>query len=217
VITRFEAHDSECEKGFARALGSKETRRVAMAEMTQFTIGVDATCTDGVCGQVSRVVVDPIHRVTHLVVEPKHRQGLGRLVPVDLVDATPDEVRLRCTQAEFEELEAAEKTEFSPGTGGYGVPQALVQDTVPMGDVAVHPGEPVHATDGDIGRVRGFLVDSRNHEVTHVLLREGHMWGAKEVAIPIRAVTRFGPVIQLNIPKEEVKDLPPVGPDLPKR
>lgn len=50
-------------------------------ETTQFTIGAEASCTDGACGAVSRVVVDPVARaVTHLVVEPAHRQGLGRLV-----------------------------------------------------------------------------------------------------------------------------------------
>ena len=52
-----------------------------MAETTQFTIGAEAHCTDGVCGEVSRVVVDPVAQtVTHLVVEPKGREGLGRLV-----------------------------------------------------------------------------------------------------------------------------------------
>lgn len=186
-----------------------------MAELMRFTIGVDASCIDGVCGEVSRVVVDRLRRVTHLVVEPKHRQGLGRLVPVDLVDVAPGEVRLRCTKAEFEELDAAEKTESSPGPDGYGVRQALVHDTVPLGDVAVHSGGPVHATDGDIGRVRGVVVDPRDRQVTHVLLHEGHLWGAKEVAIPISAVTRFGPVIQLNIAKHEVRDLPPVDADHP--
>ena len=58
-----------------------------MAETT-FTIGSAAACSDGPCGAVSRVVVDPVAReVTHLVVEPEHRSGLGRLVPLDLVDA----------------------------------------------------------------------------------------------------------------------------------
>ena len=91
-----------------------------MAETTQFTIGADASCTDGVCGKVIRVVVDPVARaVTHLVVEPKHRQGLGRLVPLDLVDATTATVRLRCTVAEFETLAFAEETQFLPGSGGY--------------------------------------------------------------------------------------------------
>ncbi len=57
-----------------------------MADSTQFTIGVEATCTDGLCGEVTQVVVDPIAgAVTDLIVEPKHRQGLGRLIPLDLV------------------------------------------------------------------------------------------------------------------------------------
>ena len=61
-----------------------------MPETTQFTIGTEACCTDGVCGEVSRVVVDPVaEAVTHLVVEPKHRDGLARLVPVDLVEGLP--------------------------------------------------------------------------------------------------------------------------------
>jgi len=42
-----------------------------------------------------------------------------------------------------------------------------------------------------------------------VLLQEGHLWGRKEVAIPISAVTRVDPEIQLNLTKEQVGDLPP--------
>jgi len=60
-----------------------------MAQTMPFTIGADASCTNGACGQVSRVVVNPVAReVTHLVVEPKDRHGPGRLVPLNLVDAT---------------------------------------------------------------------------------------------------------------------------------
>ena len=87
-----------------------------MAETTSFTIGADASCTDGACGEVTRMVVDPVARaVTHLVIGPKHRHGPARLVPLDLVDATTGEIRLRCTLAEFEELDPAEKTRFLPG------------------------------------------------------------------------------------------------------
>ena len=92
-----------------------ETRgRSAMAERP-FRIGADAVCADGVCGKVTRVVVDPVARaLTHLVVEPRHWPGLGRLVPLNLVDAaTPTEVRLRCTRAEFDELDFAEDTHFA--------------------------------------------------------------------------------------------------------
>ena len=91
-----------------------------MAETTQFTIGAPASCRDGVCGEVIRVVVDPVARVvTHLVVEPRHRVGHGRLVPLDLVEATTDKVLLRCTMAEFEKLDWAEETQFLSGSGGH--------------------------------------------------------------------------------------------------
>ena len=60
-----------------------------------------------------RVVVDPVARaVTHLVVEPKDGGGLGRLVPLSLVHAGPDGIRLGCTQAEFGHLEAAQEIGF---------------------------------------------------------------------------------------------------------
>ena len=215
-----------------------------MAKTTPFMIGADVSCTDGVCGEVSRVVVDPVARaVTHLVVEPKGRQGLGRLVPLDLIDATEGEIRLSCSLAEFENLDPAEETQFVPGTWGYatygpeqvlswpysslggsasvegdqntGVSQTTTYDTVPVGEVAVRRGERVHATDGEIGQVEGLVIDSRNQHVTHVLLQEGHLWGRKEVAIPISAVTGVDDGIRLNITKHEVQDLPPVDIDHP--
>jgi len=53
--------------------------------------------------------------------------------------------------------------------------------------------------------------------VTHVLLQEGHLWGRKEVAIPISAVTSIEDGIQLSITKQEVEDLPPVDINHPDR
>ena len=76
-------------------------------------------------------------------------------------------------------------------------------------------GERVHAADGDIGQVEGLVIDPRNHHVTHVLLQEGHLWGRKELAIPISAVTSVNGGIRLNITKHEVQDLPPVDIDHP--
>jgi sporulation protein YlmC with PRC-barrel domain len=205
-----------------------------MAETTSFTIGAGASCTDGVCGEVSRVVVDPVARaVTHLVVEPAHWRGSARLVPLDLVGATTGEIRLRCTLADFEKLDPAEETQFLPGTPGYpgydpeqvlsmpyygigmgmgmgDVPVAVTYDAVPLDEVEVRRGEHVHATDGRIGKVQGLVIDPDSHHVTHVLLQEGHLWGRKEVAIPISAVTGVDDGIRLNITKQQVQDLPPV-------
>jgi sporulation protein YlmC with PRC-barrel domain len=220
------------------ALAQKETAAMAEAE---FAIGAEVSCSDGFCGKVSRLVIDPAARtVTHLVVEPGHRGERGRLVPAHLADATTGHIRLRCTIQEFGKLDPAEETEVVAdagygeagsvpryvgaggiGTGGpgYGVGVAMgrgkatpivVNDVIPPGESDVRHGEHVHALDGEIGRVAGFLVDSGDQHVTHVLLQEGHLWGRKEVAIPISAVTAVDAGIRLNITKKQVEDLPPV-------
>jgi hypothetical protein len=201
-----------------------------MAEATQFTIGVEASCRDGVCGKVIRIVVDPIARaVTDIVVEPPHRQGLGRLVPLQLVSATAPEVTLTCTLAEFDALPLAEENRFLPGAGlfpGYSpgavlalpyyglgagnVTPPVTVDTLPLGEVGVRRGETVRATDGEIGSVQGLVIDPATRHVTHVLLQEGHLWGRKEVAIPIGAVTDIADGIRLNLAKEDVQNLPAV-------
>jgi sporulation protein YlmC with PRC-barrel domain len=212
-----------------------------MAEAEGFRIGAEASASDGVCGEVSRLVMDPVAlTVTHLVIEPKHRRESGRLVPVHLVDTTTGQIRLRCTTAEFDELDPAEEIDQVEGLdygGGYGQAEAVqgyggmggigatgmgigmgvghhapvvVQDVVPLGEVEVQRGESVHALDGEIGKVKGFLVDPDDNRVTHVLLQEGHLWGRKEVSIPISAVTGVDAGIRLNITKKQVEDLPPV-------
>jgi PRC-barrel domain len=91
----------------------------------------------------------------------------------------------------------------------------ITEDSVPLGEVEVRSGDSVHATDGYIGQVRGFVIDPASHQVTHVLLREGHPWGRKEVAIPVGAVTLAGDEIQLSLTKQQVQDLPPADIDHP--
>ena len=218
-----------------------------MAETTPLTIGADVSATDGTCGKVTRVVMDPIARAaTHLVVEPKHHHGPGRLVPLGLADTTAGQIRLRCTKAEFENLEPAEDTHFLPGgsvypgyerdqvrtlplyAGGWGMggrevsspgggsgPTAATYDAVPLDEVQVRRGERVYAGDDTIGRVQGLVIDPGSHHVTHVLLQEGHVFGRKEIAIPISAVTDVFDGVQLNITKQQVQDLPPVDIDHP--
>jgi sporulation protein YlmC with PRC-barrel domain len=197
-----------------------------MPEPTPFTIGAEARCTDGVCGRVTQVVINPLNdTVTHLIVEPEHREGLGRLVPVESVTADGGHVELGFSRAEFDQLEMAEQTRFLPGTDGYPAytPEEMMLnpyfggnttvpitvDSLPVGEVAIRRGEDVHARDGRIGEVEGLVVDSRNHHVTHVLLKEGHLFGRKEVAIPIASVeTVDEDGVRLSMTKKEVEDLP---------
>src|SRR6516225_11813865 len=94
-----------------------------MVQTVPFRIGADASCTDGACGQVSRIIVNPVTReVTHLAVDPKYRHGQGRLVPVDLVDTTTGQIRLRCALAEFQVLRLAQETESVPDLDPTGQP-----------------------------------------------------------------------------------------------
>jgi sporulation protein YlmC with PRC-barrel domain len=196
-----------------------------MAEAAEFTIGAKANCSDGFCGELRRVIIDPASQaITHLVIEPRHRHEPGRLVPIDMVDATLGEIGLRCTIAEFGQLDPADDLEQVVGRGA-GIPdetgrapmgvshplRAVTQDVVPLGEVEVGRGARVHALDGEIGQVEGFVVDPDDHRVTHVLLQEGHLWGRKEVAIPISAVARADDGVRLNITKQQVEDLPPAG------
>jgi hypothetical protein len=195
-----------------------------MAAETEFAIGAKASCTDGPCGEVTRLIVDPAARtVTHLVIKPEHEAGRARLVPLDLVGATAGEIRLRCTLAEFGQLERADETDLVEGRASrlgpagerapMGIPKAtrtVVEEIVPLGEIQVRPGEPVHALDGEIGHVQGCLVDA-DRRLTHVLLKEGHFWGRKEVAIPVSAVTGLEDGIRLNLTRKQVEDLPPAG------
>jgi hypothetical protein len=147
---------------------------------------------------------------------------------------------VRCTIAEFGKLHPAEDRELvdgggegsavpmvSPGRlgamgmqapGGSPMPRSarfIVLEHVPAGEIQVRPGEHVHALDGEIGRVEGLLADPGDHRVTHVLLREGHLWGRRQVAIPVSAVTGAQDGIRLNITKQQVANLPPVDIDHP--
>jgi hypothetical protein len=221
------------------------------SDVAQFTMGSDVQCTDGACGNLRRVVVDPVARtLTHLVVEPGHRDHGGHLVPIDLVSSTGPEIELACSLAEFATLEDAEETQLLPGargtwdyrqqdmlswpyyglgagtlgvgvggipTGGMGMgmsrdtePRTNTHDRVPTGEVEIRRGQRVHATDGPIGRVQGLVIDPADHHVTHVLLDEGHLWGQKQVAIPIDSVTAVDDGVRLGLTKDQVRDLPPV-------
>ena len=199
-----------------------------MAAESQFTIGARASCTDGHCGEVRRLIIDPAtDTVTHLVIQPGHEQEAARLVPVHLAEATDQGIRLRCTLAEFDQLDHAAERDLVTGAGPaqIGGPfdvtvgpsaaawrqTATFEDVIPGGEDEVGPGDPVLAVDGEIGRVQGFLVNPDNDRVTYVLLQEGHLWGRKEVAIPISAVIRVDEGIRLNLTKEQVGELPPVA------
>lgn len=101
-----------------------------MGEIEEFIVGSDVACSDGRCGVLSRVIIDPIaDAIAYLDVESRHRRHSGRLVPISLVaTAAAKEIRLKCSKAEFEALGPAQENEFLPGVegqAGYSPTEAL--------------------------------------------------------------------------------------------
>jgi sporulation protein YlmC with PRC-barrel domain len=205
-----------------------------MPETAPFAIGAEAKCTDGACGRLTQVVLDPISRqVTHVIVEPEHREGLGRLVPIDRVQPGADQVTLAYRLDEFQQLPGAESTHFLQGIegfGGYASEQVLmwpyfggnttlpvVVDDLPAGEVAIRRGEAVHATDGQIGLVEGLVVDPATHAATHLVLQEGHLFRKRDIAIPMSLVQQLRQDgVSLSVTKQEVEALPDIEFDRPK-
>jgi sporulation protein YlmC with PRC-barrel domain len=177
----------------------------------QFIFGAEVDCTDGHCGRIRLVVVDVVARaVTNVVVEPGHWRG-GRLVPVELVDRAGTDVQLRCSRADFESLQGAAASDYGARSAVPGMHLTVWEYPVDADEVRMRGGDPVYATDGEIGHVRGFLVDAGTYDISHVLLGEGHLSGKKEVAIPMSAITALGGGIELLLTIDEVRELPPVG------
>ena len=88
---------------------------------------------------------------------------------------------------------------------------AMYYDRVPKGKVEVRRASDVISVDGhSLGEVDGFVVDADEH-ITHFVLERGHLWGRKEVTIPIGAVARVeSDVVHVALSKDEVGALPTV-------
>jgi PRC-barrel domain len=195
-------------------------------------------CTDGVCGRSVYVLINPVlDQVTHLVVKEDSSPNTEYIVPVDVVSETiADTIRLRCSKAELEKMDPFVKTTFVeekvpylyPGSGGaYGIgsyyymPYVTSEITVqvpverqqiPPGELAVRRGTRVEATDGYVGHVDEFVVNPENGHITHLVMREGHLWGQKDVIIPLSAMSEMDDahedVVFLKLDKHQIESLP---------
>ena len=164
--------------------------------MEEFTLRARASCPDGFCGVVRGTIVDPAARtVTHLVIEPENG-AVARLDPAEKV---------------LGDTWSGAGDYSSLGLGQGSRRPLVVDHAVPLGEIEVERHQSVHAVDGQIGQVEGFMVNPADEQVTHILLEEGHLWGRKQVAIPVSAVASIEDGIRLNITKRQVEDLPPLG------
>ena len=199
--------------------------------MSDTLLPVDAKveCSDGHAGYVSTVIVDPVQReLTHFVVQTSKKSD--HMVHLDQVERTEHEtVFLRCTVAELDAMPVftethylrSEKHDYSMYQGGaYQSPYVtniqedyvpVEEEQIPPGELAVHRGTKVSATDGKVGELEEFVVDAQTGHVTHFILRKGHLWGKRDVTIPITAIDHIeGDTVYLTLDKQAINDLPSV-------
>jgi uncharacterized protein YrrD len=180
-------------------------------------IGAHVEASDGRAGDVSRIVVEAgTRRLTHIVVKDSRFFGTERLVPIeDVSDATSDKISLRVNHAQFLLLPPyAHTVEYTPETPdtfmgnvarrGFELDQSGVAENA----AAFKGGERVEATDGAVGKVDEVIVDPSTSGITHIVLREGHMWSKRHITIPIEQVDYAArEVVYLKVDKAEMESM----------
>jgi len=201
-------------------------------------VGVEVHCSDGLCGRSTYLVVDTRSKeVTHVVVKEAQSPHTERLVPLEAVsDTAPDVILLGCTRDGLNRMDPFIQTEYiveempdlEYAPGGF-VPIGLVSampypvrdrtqvvavghKQVPLGERAIRRGSHVEATDGRVGRVDELIVHPKDGQITQLVMREGHLWGQREIVIPISEVDHIEEeTVYLKLSKVQVEALETVA------
>jgi sporulation protein YlmC with PRC-barrel domain len=198
-------------------------------------LDVEVRCTDGVCGKSTAIIVEPsTEQVTHFVVQA---EGSQYLVPIAAIaDSAADRIQLRWSLQELVAAAPFEKSVFAgedlgaytaPGMTGASIAwpydagsEYMLQaaaaayvpvEQIPEGERAIHSGAYVEATDGGVGQVEEFLIDPASGRITHLVLRKGHLWGKRDITIPLEQIDRVEEdVVYLKLDKAGIAQLPSV-------
>lgn len=79
-------------------------------------------------------------------------------------------------------------------------------------------GYQIHATDGDIGHVQGFLVDEQTWAIRYLVVETGHWWLGHQVLVApewIQDVSWTDDEVMVNLTRQAIKDAPPYDPSMP--
>lgn len=196
----------------------------------EIPIGAEVHSTDGVYGRTTYVILNPTsEEVTHVVVQRlKKSPRKEYVVPIELItESSPQRIRLRCTDEELDKMNPFAEVEFirsdiphylseSTMMHPFVVPEKQIvteeHERIPPGELALRRGASVEAVDGFIGRVSEFLVDPVTSHITHLILREGHLWGQKEITIPVSQIDKISENgVHLKLDKNAVGKLPGIA------
>jgi sporulation protein YlmC with PRC-barrel domain len=203
--------------------------------MTDIPIKAKVECTDGPCGKSTHIIADPASdKVTHIVIKDKKLpDSPDRLVPVEkIADTTGGVIRLNCAREELADLPPFTTVHYvqkqipdyadayvtgDPSLASIPTPENSWVDTatdehIPTGELALARGMAVQSKESKkVGHVDGLVVDPDSGKITHLLMQKGHLWGKKDVALPVVAIDFVdADTVYLKLDKAAVKALPTV-------
>lgn len=86
---------------------------------------------------------------------------------------------------------------------------AIEEEQTPTGEMAVCRGAEVWATDGAIGQVDEFMIAPTSGHITHLVLRKGHLWGRRDIAVPLSIIQHMEEYrVDLKVDKQAIAALP---------
>lgn len=203
--------------------------------MRHIPIDACVECSDGKVGRSLAVIINPTTRqLTNVVVEDQtSSEAMPRLVPIDkLAEVAAGRIKLNCRRADLAHCEPFVERRFLhaevPDYRGtqsqmstvyaypYVVPHTQVNlqiDThmVPAGELAIHRGFRVRASDGEIGHVSELLVDPDSQGVSHLVVRGRHFLGRHDLTLPLSAIERVErETVWLKLDRHTVAGLPTI-------
>jgi hypothetical protein len=183
--------------------------------------------------RVTHLVVTPNHEAGQARMIPIELAGPGRTPRQILLGCTCDEAAAQPRVQDVASVRPGQLPEQDPGweigvrdvisapelePGAFNdyVPVdpypslMMTYDRVPEGMVEIRRESGVTTADGHTaGRIEGFLTDAGT--ITHIVLERGHLWGRREVTIPVSAIARVSTDdVTLTLTKDQVHALPAI-------
>jgi len=195
-------------------------------------INAAVVCKSELCGKSTSLIINPVtEQITHVVVEEKDFPSIKRLVPVkEIFESTANLIQLRTSKQKFMQMEPFQETDFIysgymesslpyevpylvwPYTLYEDGPIQLSHQNMPAGEIEIRRGSKVFASDGKVGQVDEFLINPKNNEITHLIMREGHLWGKKDITIPVSEIKKITEdAVHLKLDKESIEKLPAIS------
>lgn len=194
--------------------------------MINIPIDARVECTDGPYGTSTHVITDPTTGQDVYFIVQEEKEGKRNVVSANVIKQTTTElIQLNCTKEELMNMEHYIEAQFVPGEGSeaeerrvlylpYAVPAEPItekSDSLPSDQLDVRRGAEVEATDGNVGKIDEFLVEPLSGNFTHIVVREGRLWGKRDLTLPVTAIDRVAEgKVYLKLDKERVKALPAI-------